>query len=127
MNVALRCEASEAVKAAVRLGLGIGILYENAIASRLSTGNLKLVNVPELKQLGIQSFIVYNGRKPLSPIAQDFLALLRERKQSVHKTDERLAGGIAATSGRGRKLKKSHAVLTKSSRKYPLPRPPSIA
>jgi len=127
MNVALRCEASEAVKAAVRLGLGIGILYENAIASRLSTGNLKLVNVPELRQLGIQSFIVYDGRKPLSPIAQDFLALLRERKQSVHKTNERLIGNIAATSGNGRKLKKSHAVLIKSSRKYPSPLRPAIA
>src|SRR4029077_13644598 len=127
MNFAFRCEMSQSVNAAVRAGLGIGIVYQNAIATPLAKGSLKLVNVPELKEMGMKSVIAYNGRKPLSPTAQDFLALLRERKQSVHKTNERLIGNIAATSGNGRKLKKSHAVLIKSSRKYPSPLRPAIA
>ena len=126
MNVALRCEASEMIKEAVRLGLGIGISYETTIASRLSAGNLKLVDVPELRQLGIQSFIVYDGRKALSPVAQDFLALLLERKQSVHRTTEPVTADVALTNGRRRKLKRSHPVLIKSSGKNSSPLRPSI-
>ena len=80
VNIAFRCELSSAVKAAVRLGMGVGILYRNAVASRVARGNLKLINVPELKAMGIKSFIAYDKRKPLSPIAQQFLqAVLLKR------------------------------------------------
>ena len=79
MNVVLRCEASTTVKAAVRMGMGVGILYRNAIASRVAKGNLKVINVPELKEMGIKSFVVYDKRKPLAPMAQEFLQILREK------------------------------------------------
>jgi DNA-binding transcriptional LysR family regulator len=36
LNIAVRCEASAAVKAAVRAGMGVGILYRNAVARRLT-------------------------------------------------------------------------------------------
>jgi DNA-binding transcriptional LysR family regulator len=83
MNITLRCESSSAVKAAVRLGMGVGILYRNSVASRVARGNLKLLNVPELKQLKTKSFIVFDRRKPLVPMAQEFLQIVRE-KNSVH-------------------------------------------
>ena len=57
---------SQSVKAAVRAGLGIGIVYQSAIESSLATGSLKLVNVPELKDMALNSVITYDGRKPLS-------------------------------------------------------------
>ena len=60
VNIALRCEVSSAVKAAVRIGMGVGILYRNAVASRVARGNLSLINVPELKELGFKSFIIYD-------------------------------------------------------------------
>jgi DNA-binding transcriptional LysR family regulator len=89
MNVALRCEASSTVKAAVRMGMGVGILYRNAVASRVAAGVLKLLNVPELKQMGIQSFIVFDKRKPLAPMAQEFLQILREKKTPPIAADEK--------------------------------------
>src|SRR6266536_6258258 len=80
VNIALRCEVSSAVKAAVRIGMGVGILYRNAVASRVTRGNLNLINVPELKELGFKSFIIYDRRKPLATMAQEFLQILREKR-----------------------------------------------
>jgi DNA-binding transcriptional LysR family regulator len=90
MNVALRCDASTAVKAAVRLGMGVGILYRNAVASRVARGTLGLINVPELKQLGIKSFIAYDKRKPLTPMAQEFFQMLLEKRNSTSETERKM-------------------------------------
>lgn len=87
MNVALRCEASTTIKAAVRMGMGVGILYRNAVASRVAKGNLRIINVPELKELGIKSFIAYDKRKPLTPIAQEFFQMLLEKRNSRSDVD----------------------------------------
>jgi len=81
VNVALRCEVSSAVKAAVRLGMGVGLLYRNAVASRVARGNLRLINVPELKELGFNSFTIYDKRKALAPMAREFLQILREKRK----------------------------------------------
>ncbi len=105
MNFAVRCDASHPVKAAVRAGLGIGITYQNAIARSLAKRSLKLINVPELKEMAMKSMIAYDGRKPLSLIAQEFLALLRERAKQVQKIDSRVTA-IMPLNGRERKLSK---------------------
>jgi len=80
MNIAMRCEVSGAVKAAVRMGMGVGILYRNAVASRVTKGSLRLINVPELREMGIKSFLVYDKRKPLSPMAQAFRQIVGQEK-----------------------------------------------
>jgi len=80
VNVAMRCEAAASVKGAVRMGMGVGILYRNAVASAVARGNFRFVNVPELKQMGIKSFIIYDKRKPLAPISQEFLQVMHEEK-----------------------------------------------
>ena len=96
VNVVMRCEVSSAVKAAVRLGMGVGILYRNAVASRVARGNLSLINVPELKELGLKSFIIYDRRKPLAPMAQEFLQILRDkRKLPIAVNDKRVQIGSA--------------------------------
>jgi DNA-binding transcriptional LysR family regulator len=87
VNVALRCKLSSTVKAAVRMGMGVGILYRNAIASRVARGSLKLINVPELKNLGIKSFIAYDKRKPLTPMAREFFQMLLEKRNSTADLD----------------------------------------
>ena len=89
MNIALRCDVSGAVRAAVRLGMGVGILYGNAVASRVARGNLRLINVPELKQLGIKSFVTYDRRKPLGTMAQEFLQILRDQKNPPMGANDR--------------------------------------
>jgi DNA-binding transcriptional LysR family regulator len=89
MNIALQCETSETVKAAVVMGMGIGILYRNGIAGRLGTANLRLLNVPELKEMSVKSSIIYDRRKALSPVAQEFLQMLREKRDSTAASNER--------------------------------------
>jgi DNA-binding transcriptional LysR family regulator len=81
LNVAMRCEASTSVRAAVMMGMGVGILYRNAIASRIANGNVRYLNVPELKQMGINSFIIRDKRKPLAPLSQEFLRVMHEQKK----------------------------------------------
>jgi DNA-binding transcriptional LysR family regulator len=96
MNVALRCEASTTVKTAVRMGMGVGILYRNAVASRVAKGSLRLISVPELKQIRIQSFIAFDKRKPMTPMAQEFLQILHEKRSlPVAVNDKRMQIGSA--------------------------------
>jgi DNA-binding transcriptional LysR family regulator len=117
-NFTLRCGASEALKAAVRMGMGIGIIYRNVIAKSLANGGLKVINVPELKEMGIESVIAYDGRKPLSSIAQEFLVFLRQKRKRSQKIDDPV-NRIARLNGTERKLRKVQHVPAKTARKYP--------
>jgi DNA-binding transcriptional LysR family regulator len=82
LNVAMRCEASTSVQAAVLMGMGVGILYRGAVASQVASGNLTFLNVPELKEMGIKSFIIHDKRKPLAPISLEFLRVMHEQKNT---------------------------------------------
>ena len=88
MNIAMRCEVSGAVKAAVRMGMGVGILYRNAVASRVNKGSLRVINVPELKQMGINSFLIYDKSKPLTPMAREFRQIVREGRSPSMAVDD---------------------------------------
>jgi DNA-binding transcriptional LysR family regulator len=98
VNITVRCEASAAVKAAVGLGMGVGVLYRNAVASRIASGSLKLINVPELKGMGVQSFIIFDKRRPLSAIAKEFVELIRHCETSTHKSHIRRIQSAAGLS-----------------------------
>lgn len=81
-NIFMRCESPDSVKAAVRNGAGVGILYRDAIESAVQAGAFSILEVSGL-ELGGPSFIVYSSERPLSPSALEFLLLLRmaRRKQ----------------------------------------------
>jgi DNA-binding transcriptional LysR family regulator len=79
-TIAVLCKDSAAVQAAVQKGMGVGILTGDSIKNSIESGSLIRLNVPELKKIALQSFIVFDQQKPLSPIAKDFLNLLRNRK-----------------------------------------------
>ncbi len=81
-NICVECENSEAVKAAAQIGIGVGILYRNVVEREVMRGDLKLLNVPELSKMRVQSFIIYDRRKPLSSPSQDFLHMLRDDRIS---------------------------------------------
>ncbi len=117
--------APMSVKAAVRAGLGIGIVYQNAIATPLAKGSLRLVDVPELKEMGMKSVIAYDGRKPLSSIVQEFLTLLRKKTKHTEKFDKPISP-LSTLTGRERKLSKLQRVSPKTPRKHPLPHHPSV-
>ena len=81
-NIAVQCDVSEAVKAAVQRELGVGILYRETVEADLKSRDLKILHVPELEKIRTKSFIIYNKCKPLSGVAQDFLHALRESRIS---------------------------------------------
>jgi DNA-binding transcriptional LysR family regulator len=109
VNISVRCEASAAVKAAVGLGMGVGVLYRNAVASRVANGTLKLIDVPELKEMGVQSFIIYDKRKPIAPVAAEFLEMLRQR-DSVMRNNKTVRS-VAALSVREKKVDSTKMTL----------------
>jgi DNA-binding transcriptional LysR family regulator len=80
VNVALRCVTPDAVKAAVRKKMGLGILFYNMIEEDIKGKKLKTLKFPGLQKLEGNSYIVYTKHKPLSHAANDFLALLRSMK-----------------------------------------------
>jgi DNA-binding transcriptional LysR family regulator len=80
VNVVLRCVTPDAVKAAVREKMGLGILFYNLIEEDIKRKDLKTLQFPGLPKLVGSSYIVYIKNKPLSCAANDFLALLRSMK-----------------------------------------------
>jgi DNA-binding transcriptional LysR family regulator len=79
-NIALRCASPDAVKAAVRRKMGVGILFYNLIEEDIKRKDLKTLKFPGLPKLVGNSYIVYSKSKPLSCAANDFLTLLRSMK-----------------------------------------------
>lgn len=79
LTVTMRCGSSRSVKETVARGAGVGILYHDAIKQEIDRGEFKPVKIPGL-DLQRRSYIVYSKEKPLSRVAQEFLALLRDSK-----------------------------------------------
>jgi LysR family transcriptional regulator, transcriptional activator of the cysJI operon len=80
LNLALQCDATEAVKIAIRSGLGVGLLFRPRIGPEIVTHEFRIIDVPELKTMNTKSFIVYDRRRGLSHIARDFVEELHRRQ-----------------------------------------------
>jgi DNA-binding transcriptional LysR family regulator len=91
LNIAVRCESLEAVRAAVRNKMGVGILCHENVKNAVQRGEFKLLRVPGLV-MEAKSFIVYHKDRPLSPSAEDFLALLRKEKPGETNQQEFVRG-----------------------------------
>jgi DNA-binding transcriptional LysR family regulator len=87
LKVVMHCESPEAVKVAVSRGMGVGILFKDVIADSLKKGEFRELTLP-VEGLDGKSFIVYHKSKPLSPLAQDFLSLLRQRRDRSVKSQK---------------------------------------
>jgi DNA-binding transcriptional LysR family regulator len=79
LNIAMRCDSPETVKAFVKRQMGAGILFRETVEPEIRRGEFKVVKLPERSFEG-QSFIVYRKDRKLSPMAQAFLDLLRKRR-----------------------------------------------
>lgn len=79
-TIAIACNSADAVQAAVQKGMGVGILQGDSVKSGIESGALIRLNVPDLKKITLQSFIVFDEGKPLSSVTKEFLELLRNRK-----------------------------------------------
>jgi DNA-binding transcriptional LysR family regulator len=80
VNIALRCASPDAVKAAVRKRMGVGILFHNLIEEEIKRNEVKVLRFAGLPPVVGNSYIVYKKTKPLTAPATEFLALLREMK-----------------------------------------------
>jgi DNA-binding transcriptional LysR family regulator len=85
LNPAVQCAEADAVKASVYKGMGVGILHRECIENDIAAGRLEQIRVPELEKLQVCSYIIYDRRKALTPITQEFLALLRANKNSSER------------------------------------------
>ena len=79
LKVLMRCDSPEAVKAAVKRNMGVGILFRNVVADSLKQGEFKAIKLPGEAIEG-KSCILYHKTRPLSPLAQDFLKLLQTQR-----------------------------------------------
>jgi DNA-binding transcriptional LysR family regulator len=75
LNVALELGSNEAIKDAVKRGLGVAFLSQLAIRKELSSNELRTVAVKGLN-LDRDFYLVYNRRRPLPPSAAAFLHFL---------------------------------------------------
>ena len=80
LRIAARCESPEAVKAAVRNNMGLGLLFEGLVMHDARRGDFKILKIRGLSLVG-QSFLIYHREKPLSQNARDFLGLLRQQRR----------------------------------------------
>lgn len=82
LNVLMQCEFPEAVKTVVRTTMVAGILDRAFLDWDLKRGDLRIVNVPELR-MQYDSFIIYLKEKTFSSEAQTFLNLLRDYRKEL--------------------------------------------
>jgi LysR family transcriptional regulator, low CO2-responsive transcriptional regulator len=85
VRVGLHCNGPMAVKAAVRRGIGVGVLYEDTIRHEINDGEFTVLKCPGSAAWGCFSHIVYHPGRPLSSAAEKFLAVLREKKANGKK------------------------------------------
>ena len=83
LNVVLRCASPNAVNAAVRRKMGIGISFLNLIEEDIQRKEFKCLKFSGLPELVSTSYIVHGKNKPLSSAANDFVNLLRSMKQTA--------------------------------------------
>lgn len=79
LTIALECDSPQAIKSAVRAGVGLGVLPRDMVEAEMKAGELKIIRIPEVK-MELESFIVYAKERPLTPNAVDFLTLLRQQR-----------------------------------------------
>jgi DNA-binding transcriptional LysR family regulator len=76
LNVEMKFDSPGALRAAVKGGMGVGVLYEDMVADELRNGFLKELTVAGINLAG-HSSLVYLKNKALSPIAAKFVEAAR--------------------------------------------------
>lgn len=72
----MRCHSSESVKAAVREGTGVGILFRDTIKPEIDQGKFIAIPFAGLDVIR-QTYIAYSKKRSFSSLAREFLTLLR--------------------------------------------------
>jgi DNA-binding transcriptional LysR family regulator len=78
LKFAAQFSSIEAVKTAVRGGMGAGLLFRSRLEAELARGEFSVVDIPELQSVRLKSFIIYARQPGLSDNAREFLDILQE-------------------------------------------------
>jgi LysR family transcriptional regulator, transcriptional activator of the cysJI operon len=81
ISIALSCVSPDAVKAAVRRRMGVGVLFSDLIRDDVKRNDFKILKFSE-SMPAVETYIVYSKKKPLSGSAAAFLSLLRRQKSA---------------------------------------------
>jgi DNA-binding transcriptional LysR family regulator len=95
-NVVMQCDSPEGLKTAVKMGVGIGFLYWDAVEAEISRGELRFAALPEL-DLRADTVLAYRKDKSLNSHAREFLALLDYEHVKTRNKQSRNRPGIAAS------------------------------
>jgi DNA-binding transcriptional LysR family regulator len=87
VRVGMRCDGPAAITATVRQNMGVGIAFEDSVRAEIDSGEFKVLNVPGI-EFEAESFIVYPNHRALSPLAREFLELLRGARVQAEKFDQ---------------------------------------
>ena len=78
MNIALECDTPDIARAAVKSGIGLGFFFQELVERDIKRGRLKLIKIRGLNfNWTFKTYLIYHKERILSPIARDFLTLLR--------------------------------------------------
>ncbi len=86
-NVVGYLSSSNAIKEAVKAGLGVSVISNLAVRSEIASGSLKRVRIEDVESMRRQFYTVVNRNLTLSPIAEEFLDFV---------TDSRIEQAIGA-------------------------------
>ncbi len=75
IRIGMHCDGPAEIKAAVAQGMGVGMVFEEALKADAAAGKFKILKVPGLALEG-ESYVVYSKSRPLGPWAEEFLQLL---------------------------------------------------
>ena len=87
IRIGLHCDGPTAIKAAVRQKMGVGVVFEESLKAEVAAGEFKILNLCGLELMG-ESFIIYSKTRPFSPLAQEFLDLLRHAVKKSRRVAE---------------------------------------
>jgi DNA-binding transcriptional LysR family regulator len=76
-KIAIELGHAEAMKAATRAGLGIGVLSSTSVAGELARGELRRIEVAGV-ELEAPVYLVHRKDKLFIPVQQDLMAMIRE-------------------------------------------------
>jgi DNA-binding transcriptional LysR family regulator len=77
----LECDAPETVISAVKRRWGVGFMFRERLTNEIVKGSVRIIRLPELSDMKHRSYIAYDRRRLLSPIARNFIAVLRRRNE----------------------------------------------
>jgi len=91
LNIVLECDTPEGVRAAVKSGIGLGFFFQDLVERDIKRGRLKVIEIRGLNfNWTFKTYLIYHKERILSPIAKDFLTLLRRWPRKIGRRNSPL-------------------------------------